>query len=164
MVFARAVEGFPEDQIYSVSLISEDAHEKMVGMWFSETATPEARLTRTPTTDGQKLTFSAVHNRTNYSYSYFPVPWDELAIVLSDGMNESSLYPPAGFLHENSGSARPLGEFLLGALAVTCHSTDLNGDGYVNSGDSLTLVALDSGGSRLLYRPFVRSSTLRNPR
>jgi len=141
VVAPEDVGGFPEDQDFEALVLSEETHERMgFGMWFSETATPESTLTSVRTAEAQRLTFSTVHNGTDNSFRYFPVPWDELAIVLDDGGNESTLCPPSGFLHENSGSTRLVGEFLLGAVPFTCNATDLNGDGYVNAGDCITIV------------------------
>ena len=74
-------------------------------------------------------------NRTASFSEFFDIPSHELAFIPSDGMSESVLSASSGFFHDNSGTARLLGELRLGTLTTICNATDLNGDGEIDNRD-----------------------------
>lgn len=137
--------GFPEGVRYELRIPYEGTYSEMaVPIGFARGSEPKSTLS----VDGLGASivgeFSTVYNETDGDSVLFDVCWDELQFVLSNGTAGASLLPPEGFLSGIPGSPVTLGMFSLGDLSVVCNVTDLNGDGMVNRGDRVTLVAIDA--------------------
>ncbi len=137
----------PEDVLYEFLVLYEGTHERMASpLLFASVIEPSSNLSFVEGNSPFTGEFSPVMFST-YSDTYlYDVSWDELRFILTDGTNESAIEPAADSLRGVSGSPVTLGTFALGSLSVLCNVTDLNGDGLVNRGDSVTLVALGPEG------------------
>jgi len=92
--------------------------------------TPVAVLSRNTVTNGVKFTFVAVSSS---------VSWQDVRIILSDGLEPVSWSPHTSDLDSGSSSQSQLPAEFLGAMTVTCAVSDIAGNGLVNGGDYFTL-------------------------
>ena len=129
---------------YAVSLINEHNGEKICSGEIQYNVTPQSNITLTHVVDGVHLTFAPPYLGYNHTYEYFGTPWDEISLLLDDGLNCTIWQPvltPEGtdFIVTVIQPSSPLG-----SLTVFCNITDLEGNGYINRGDSVVFTA---GGS-----------------
>jgi len=137
----------PEDVLYEVRILYEGTGEHMVMcQQFASVIEPSSNLSLAEDDTAMIGEFSPVLYRPGSDILLYDVSWDELRFILSDGTDESALGPVVDFLRGVPGSPVTLGTFTLGSLSVICNVTDLNGDGLVNRGDRVTLVALGPEG------------------
>jgi FlaG/FlaF family flagellin (archaellin) len=97
--------------------------------------TPAAALSRNTVTNGVKFTFVSVSSS---------VSWQDVRIILSDGLESVSWSPHAYDLDSGSSSQSLLPAEPLGAMTVTCAVSDIAGNGLVNGGDYFTLTTSGS--------------------
>ena len=91
---------------------------------------PVAALSRNTVTNGVKFTFVSVSSS---------VSWQDVRIILFDGLESVSWSPHASDLDSGSSSQSQLSAESLGTMTVTCAVYDIAGNGLVNGGDYFTL-------------------------
>jgi len=108
---------------------------------------PISDLSISAVSGGVKCEFSnAMHNDEGWlNYTRMDVSWSEITIEVSDGCNTALWNPHSDDLATGALTTFPLSIKNLGDLGICIIATDLQGNGYVNRGDSLEIVALTGG-------------------
>jgi len=92
--------------------------------------TPVTQITKSAVTGGCKFMFAPMSRDTQ---------WDDVTILLADGVNTVAWYPPTIGLDSGSSVEWVGAPQMLGALEVFLNVTDLAGNGHINMGDFFTL-------------------------
>ena len=146
---------------YPVSLIHEKTAFSICQGVFQYNVTPQSNITLTDVVDGVSLTFAPPYLGYNNTYEPFETPWDEILLVLSDGLNSTTWQP---VLTENGMDfiitvIQPSSS--LGNLTVFCNITDIEDNGYINRGDS---VVFTTGGAETFSPSTIYNVTMKfNP-
>jgi hypothetical protein len=93
-----------------------------------------------------EATFTPVYNGTERNYSLMDVKWDEVAVTIDDGTNMVEWQLDGVDLDSGERILWTSSNATLGALVLRCIVTDLQGNGLVNSGDSLQITVVSAGG------------------
>ncbi len=94
--------------------------------------TPLVTLSKQPVASGQKLSVVSVSMETT---------WSDLEIIITEGTNHSSWSPSASDLDAGTAQTSYLGQAALGSLILWCNVTDLEGNGLIDMGDSITITS-----------------------
>jgi hypothetical protein len=93
-------------------------------------ATPAASISRQTIVYGQKFTVFSMSSETL---------WSDVGIGVSDGHDVTFWSPSSSALAGGVTIVDSLGSATLGALALWCNVTDLEGNGVIDMGDSVTI-------------------------
>ena len=102
----------------------------VLGFGGTSTQTPATAYQKNTITNGQKITIMSI--------SKFDVPWDDVKIQVSDGMNIAEWSPTKAFQSTTVGHNYSTQTTLTG-LTVCLWIYDLSGNGYVSGADYFTL-------------------------
>jgi len=104
-----------------------------LGFGGTSAISPTTQLTVSDVPGGVKMTLAQVSIETI---------WSDVTILISDSANTGSWYNiSAAHLDDGLMTTKNYGDTIVGSLAVNLRITDLAGNGYLNQGDYLTLVA-----------------------
>lgn len=108
----------------------------------------EVTMTVTGIPAGKKIEFTFVGTETaSFGLVQTSIQWDDMVIVLDDGVNSTRWDPWSFSLYNSSGIGRAsLTAMSLGALSILCNVTDLGGNGAANQGDYFTF-EIEAGGA-----------------
>jgi len=92
--------------------------------------TPQAALATQTVPWGQKLWVTSISSETS---------WSDVEVAISDDLETAFWNPLSSSLDDGATAVAELGQATLGALTLWCNVTDLEGNGAIDFGDSVTI-------------------------
>jgi len=135
---------FDNDTVYSIEVLCEKTSARICSAQLHYNVTPQSNISLSHVIDGIALGFTPPYLGYNETYEYFETPWSEVKLVLDDGLNTTTWQPDSISLATGSAAKAVLASQSMGTLTVFCNITDLDGNGYINRGDT---VVFTTGGA-----------------
>jgi hypothetical protein len=130
---------FSNESYIQASLMSKLNDANMWTGGFPVNSTPVSRVSSEAISTGIRVVFGAPHTGTNNTYEDFDVPWRQLRISLSDGNDTTFWTLGPNDLNSGAGVTLSLSPATLGPLTVICNVSDIQGNGYLNGWDSISI-------------------------
>ncbi|UCE91509.1 MAG: hypothetical protein JSV90_08955 [Methanobacteriota archaeon] len=124
-------------------------HVMTQGFEVPRAITPSVQYSETSILGGVQFNIEGI------TYSY--VTWSDVTIALTDGTNYADWRPMTGDLDDGVAATRDYGTDTMEPLTVRCEVSDVGGNGYVNLGDYIRIIAIDgtSFSSEITYSFFL---------
>lgn len=133
---------FRVGESYGFQVLFEPTGCYMVDEKFRYLAAPSSDVRIEPGDASAVFVFSKPYNGTDLNYTPVDVPWGEVMISLAEGSQSVSWLPSTATLLGSSGTQASV-TMTLGTLKLLLTIRDLQGNGLVNTGDSLKLEVLE---------------------
>lgn len=130
---------FSKNSTFSIFLMFKPTTTSIWTADYDPNATPTVRTSSEAVSTGLRCLFNAPHTGFNLTYEPYDVPWREIAVGLSDGNETVNWTFSSSDLNSGTAESVSLPLSALGSLTVCCNASDIEGNGYVDRGDTISI-------------------------